>query len=55
MKQEHVITVKRNGTRFTVVLKAADEAKMDFEELMRKLISDDTVTMAVDNEKTNSE
>jgi len=43
MKEEHVITVRRNGTTFTVVLKAADGAKMAFEEMMKTKIEKEAI------------
>lgn len=41
MNEEHIITMRKNGTTFTVVLKAADGAKMAFEEIIKKRIEED--------------
>ena len=42
---DNVITMKKNGTTFTVVLRAAESAKLSFEDLMKKMITDDAVQL----------
>lgn len=42
---DNVITMKKNGTTFTVVLRSAESAKLSFEDLMKKMITDDAVQL----------
>ena len=42
---DNVITMRRNGTTFTVVVKSADNAKLSFEDLMRKIITEAAVSL----------
>lgn len=38
-----VITSKKNGTTFTVVLKASENASQGFEDLMKKVIEKEAI------------
>ena len=42
---DNAITMRKNGTTFTVVVKSAEKAKLTFEELMRKLIEEEAVSL----------
>ena len=42
---DNAITMRKNGTTFTVVVKSAEKAKLTFEELMRKLIEEDAISL----------
>lgn len=42
---DNTITMRKNGTTFTVVVKSAEKAKLTFEELMRKLIEQEAVSL----------
>ena len=42
---DNAITMRKNGTTFTVVVKSAEKAKLTFEELMRKLIEQEAVSL----------
>lgn len=35
---ENVVTMKKNGTTFTVVLRSAEHAKLSFEDVMKRMI-----------------
>lgn len=52
MNEEHIITMRKNGTTYKVVLKAADGAKMAFEEMMKKKIEESAVQLDL---RTNCE
>jgi len=42
---ENIITMKKNGTTFTVVVKSADKAHLTLDELMRKLIEKEAISL----------
>ena len=42
---DNAITMRKNGTTFTVVVKSAEKAKLTFEELMRKLIEEEAISL----------
>ena len=42
---DNAITRRKNGTTFTVVVKSAEKAKLTFEELMRKIIEEEAISL----------
>ena len=43
INEEHIITMRKNGTTYKVVLKAADGAKMAFEEMVKTKIEEEAI------------
>ena len=43
--KENVLTIKSNGTTFTVVLRSAETAKLTFEEVMRRMIENEAASL----------
>ena len=49
---ENTMTVTKNGTTFTVVMKSAENAQKSFEDLMRDMITREAVTLPPDEARS---
>lgn len=49
---ENTMTVTKNGTTFTVVMKSAENAQKSFEDLMRDMITREAVALPPDEARS---